>query len=64
VPFSDAVKLGKKLNLAGVFESSAKSNDSIDDVFYRAIVNCVDFYTASGQEPLVVKRARSRKYSA
>jgi len=44
VPFSDAIALGKKLNLAAVFETSAKENNSIDDVFFRSIVNCIDFY--------------------
>ena len=41
----EAIKLGKKLNLAAVFETSAKENNSIDDVFFRSIVNCVDFYS-------------------
>jgi hypothetical protein len=65
VPFSDAVKLAKKLNLAAVFETSAKENNSIDDVFFRSIVNCVDFYQSSKEEPLIAKGGpRSRKFSA
>ena len=66
VPFEDAIKLAKKLNLAGVFEASAKSNASIDDIFFRSIANCVDFYNVDGDEPLVAKvqGPRSRKYSA
>lgn len=65
VPFEEAVRLGKKLNLAAVFEASAKSNSSIDDAFFRSIANCVDFYNVDGGEPLVSKGgARSRKFSA
>jgi len=65
VPFTDAVKLGKKLNLSAVFETSAKENDRIDDVFYRAIVNCVDFYSNTGQENLMSSGGpRTRKFSA
>jgi hypothetical protein len=56
--------LGKKLNLAAVFESSAKENDSIDDAFFRSIVNCVDFYSPSGGDSLVSRvSARGRIYS-
>jgi hypothetical protein len=44
VTFEEAVKLAKKLNLAAVFETSAKENESIEDVFFRSIVNCVDYY--------------------
>lgn len=42
VSFEEAVRLAKKLNLAAVFETSAKSNDSIDDAFYRSMINCID----------------------
>lgn len=42
----EAVRLGKKLNLAAVYETSAKDGgEIIDEVFTRAIVNCVDIYT-------------------
>ena len=44
VTFDEAVKLGKKLNLAGVFETSAKQNSSIDDAFFRSVVNCIDMF--------------------
>ncbi len=44
VSTEEAIKLGKKLNLAGVFETSAKVNNSVEDVFFRTIVNCVDNY--------------------
>ena len=40
ISFEEAVRLGKKLNLAAVFETSAKNNSSIDEVFFRSIVNC------------------------
>jgi hypothetical protein len=50
VPFEEAVRLGKKLNLAAVFETSAKINDSIDDAFFRSIVNCIDFYSNSNPD--------------
>jgi hypothetical protein len=42
VSTEEAIRLGKKLNLAGVFETSAKVNNSVEDVFFRTIVNCVD----------------------
>jgi hypothetical protein len=65
VPFEEAVRLGKKLNLAAVFETSAKNNDSIDDAFFRSIVNCVDFYSNCDQTLLGMSTpSRSRKYSA
>lgn len=65
VPFEEAVRLGKKLNLAAVFETSAKSNDAIDDAFYRSIVNCVDFYSVPEDVAGLSKSttSRSRKYS-
>ena len=68
VPFEEAVRLGKKLNLAAVFETSAKNNDSVDDSFFRSIVNCVDFYSTSNPDndnSLLGKsnNSRSRKYS-
>jgi hypothetical protein len=64
VGFEEAVMLGKRLNLAAVFETSAKENNSIDDAFFRSIVNCVDFYSPTGGDSLVSKgSARSRKYS-
>jgi len=65
VPFEEAIRLGKKLNLAAVFETSAKSNDSIDDAFFRSIVNCVDFYSTADNSLLGISTpGRSRKYSA
>ena len=42
------MRLAKRLKLAGVYETSAKTGDekdsllSVDDLFFRAIVNCVD----------------------
>lgn len=42
MPFEEAVKLAKRLKLAAVFETSAKCNESIDDVFFRSVINCVD----------------------
>ena len=56
--------MGKRLNLAGVFESSAKDGLSIDDVFFRAIVNCVDFNSKKGEPLAGVNMARNRVYSA
>lgn len=44
VKFDDAVKLAKRLNLAAVFETSAKNNNSIDDAFFRSMINCVDSF--------------------
>lgn len=61
--FEEAVRLGKKLNLAAVFETSAKENNSIDDSFFRSIVNCVDFYS-SNDDTLSKSSSRSRKFSA
>jgi len=46
VPFEEAVRLAKKLNLAGVYETSAKEDLLIDDIFFRAIVNCIDLQQA------------------
>ena len=65
VPFEEAIRLGKKLNLAAVFETSAKSNDAIDDAFFRSIVNCVDFYSVPDDVAGLSKSisSRSRKYS-
>lgn len=42
VQFEEAVELAKSLNLAAVFETSAKDNLSIDDVFFRSIINSLD----------------------
>lgn len=42
VPFKEAVELAKRLQISAVFETSAKENESIDDVFFRAVINCVD----------------------
>lgn len=47
VPFEEAVKLAKKLKLAAVFETSAKSNESIDDAFFRSVINCINMQAAS-----------------
>lgn len=44
VSYDEAVQLGKKLNLAAVFETSAKQNNSVDDAFFRSVVNCLDMY--------------------
>lgn len=65
VPLEEAVRLGKKLNLAAVFETSAKINDSVDDSFFRSIVNCVDFYSSNDDSTVLGKSStsRSRKYS-
>lgn len=61
----EAIRLGKKLNLAAVLETSAKDGgEIIDEVFMRAIVNCVDIY--NNEEGLLEGRwqARSRVMSA
>jgi GTPase SAR1 family protein len=67
VSYEEAVKLGKKLNLAAVMETSAKNDSWIDDVFYRSVINCADMYK-DGVESLSGSRqswsARPRKYSA
>lgn len=51
VSFDEAVRLAKRLNLAGVYETSAKFDDhqaqtlnltTVDDVFFRSVVNCFD----------------------
>ena len=67
VSFEEAVRLGKKLNLAAVMETSAKNDSWIDDVFFRSVINCVDMYK-NGEESLLGGRqswsARPRKYSA
>ena len=60
VSFEEAIRLAKKLNLAAVFETSAKSNQSIDDVFYRSMINCVDnnydsFYQDNRMTQLPIK---------
>ncbi len=47
VQFEEAVELAKRLGLSAVYETSAKNNQSIDDVFFRAIVNCMDFNNLS-----------------
>lgn len=56
VTFEQAVELGQRLGVSAVFETSALSNSQIDEVFNRSIVNCVDLYTVSGENPLVSKR--------
>ena len=67
VSFEEAVKLGKKLNLAAVMETSAKDDSWIDEVFFRSIINCVDMYS-SGEDTILGTRqswsARPRKFSA
>ena len=67
VSYEEAVRLGKKLNLAAVMETSAKNDSWIDDVFFRSVINCVDMYK-NGEESLLGSRqswsARPRKYSA
>ncbi len=65
VTIEEAVRLGKKLNLAAVYETSAKDGgEIIDEVFMRAIINCVDIY--NNEEELLEGRwqARSRVMSA
>jgi Fe2+ transport system protein B len=65
VTIDDAIRLGKKLNLAAVYETSAKDGgEVIDEVFMRAIINCVDIY--NNEEELLEGRwqARSRVMSA
>ncbi|CDW85248.1 rab family gtpase [Stylonychia lemnae] len=42
VSTEEAIALAERLNIAAVFETSAKDNESIDDLFNRAVVNCVD----------------------
>ncbi len=53
VSFEEAFRLAKRLNLAGVFETAAKLGDSeafnldmpsVDDVFFRSVLNCHDLY--------------------
>ena len=60
VNFDEAIRLGKKLNLSAVFEASAKSNDSIDDVFFRCIVNCAD---SQPKNKLEITNTRSSIFS-
>lgn len=65
VSFSEAVKLGQRLDLSAVFETSAKEGgDSVNEIFVRALVNIVDLHTNS--ENLLEERwqARSRVMSA
>jgi hypothetical protein len=69
VSFEEAVRLGKKLDLSAVFEASAKNNNCIDNIFYRSIVNCVDFNNAGVEQSIFVSgrnsnRPRSRLCSA
>ena len=65
VEFDEAVELAKKLNISAVFETSAKSNQSIDDVFFRSIVNCIDSDTRAGGilSPNAKNLTRSRFFS-
>ena len=43
VDYSDAERLGRRLGLAGVVETSAKEGSpSLDDAFYLAIANALD----------------------
>lgn len=66
VTLDEAIRLGKKLNLAGVYETSAKNNNSIDDAFFHSIVNCLDFNYIGDDSTLLGRSTttRSRKYSA
>lgn len=65
VTFEESVRLAKKLNLAAVFETSAKCNSSIDDAFFRSIINCVDFSKSAKEGDLLSRSdTRTRKYSA
>ena len=48
--------------MAAFFETSAKEDKQVDDVFYRAIVNCVDFY--GNDDSVLGKVSRNRGYSA
>jgi hypothetical protein len=41
VTFQEAVELARELKLNAVFETSAKSNENIDDMFYRQVLNCM-----------------------
>ena len=55
--FEEAVALAKRLNLSAVFETSAKSNLSIDDVFNRSIVNCMDIFNLGGEEDTILSKS-------
>ena len=57
------MNLAKKLNLAALFETSAKEDKQVDDVFFRAVVNCVDFYGTNDDNLVGKGGPRSRKYS-
>ena len=41
VSFQEAVELAQELNLSAVFETSAKTNSCIDDIFFRSVLNCL-----------------------
>jgi hypothetical protein len=50
VEFDEAVSLAKKLGLAAVFETSAKKNLNIQEVFFRTLVNCIDLQIHQGND--------------
>ena len=45
VSIQEALELSKRLKISAFFETSAKDNEAIDDLFYRSVVNCVDIQT-------------------
>lgn len=44
VSYEEAIDLGKRLGISAVFEASAKKNSNIEDIFFRALSNCIDYY--------------------
>ena len=54
VSFEEAERLAKRLKLAGFFETAAKLGDqeaiaqelpSVDDLFFRSVLNCHDLFS-------------------
>ena len=43
VNFEEAVQLAKQLNLAGCLETSAKDNSQVDEAFFVAVSNAMDY---------------------
>jgi len=64
VSFEEAVQLAKRLNLAAVFETSAKDGKQVDDVFFRGVVNCMDYFQSmGGLNSHVIPRKNSEQHS-